>query len=1268
MSSRSFSQGVSVGVFVALFGFVATAAAALPGPEKGRNRQGFNLKAAVNVLVNVNRVECNINNLGEVCVDGTNSPVLGGGFWPKGTPDQYIFNSGLQLAGVIPSTAGFEWAGDTVGAYFMDARGTQRQGDGVTLTYNSLDPADASNWPVGAVVRDSDIYNDVLLGRNSISQQDVWVRTWDGNASLLSGRTHPMGILVEERGVAWNFPSGNEDIVYFIYTFYNVTASDPAAYASVPAEIRNEIAAVGRDYQDEVSGKLGVSVPAGGYRIENLYAAFYMDPDVGSAGANYSTAILPFDMAIAYKSDFLESNWSFPPEIFGAPFAANPGFVGVKYLRSPIDPATGQEVGLTMFSNTRNAATGFPDPVGVIQLFRYLSGAVNPAAGDNPCTFPNPIERRLCFLDQVSADTRFYQSSGPFALDPGQSATIVVAYIHAAPVAAPLIASGQIGGDLQPQIPFPGDSIWQDPSKVRTIERIAGWAGETDPDSSGAVTQDEVITVPRSLLAKALVAQAVFDNKFLLPFSPESPSFFLIPGDNQVTVVWQQSASEATGDPFAAVASDPTSPLFDENFREFDVEGYRIYRGRTRGDLRLVAQFDYAGSSLIDFTGGFDYGNACAPELAVTAGCPSFPNTIDLSGEIVQVPPGGRVQLADGSIFLVTGDTLVTGGGSAFPELSNTGVPFAFIDSNVRNSFNYFYAVTAFDVNSLKSGPSSLESPRITKSVVPRAPASNVVNPIVVTSVTGDDGVPLDVAVDFPPIDPNDGTFSQNMPPINSGSLLLGAAVNEALPQGDITVRVDSVGLGWAGGFGPAPPVYYTLSAGGREVQKTFTPTVPVFNTSSAISYEFVEPLIPYDQELSQRLGISSISGNIFMPVQFSGAMTPMAFASQSVSTASGRYGVPGYETSRYLSHSRWLDVGGAEPADPTITSLPDPEHNAGSLTGVDRIWAPSAYRVATGDFGVTIRGQGASGMTAWYPADFVVTWNGDGTVSVRDITHNVTLPPAGAGGSGVGFMNISDILATGLTQGLFDTQVDDGNGGAFDILNYQHIYMTQPTCSNTWWAIPDLCISLNNTAELNPIDFSSPPDGVADGTGIGLWINGEIFYMEMSALPAAGTEWQLRAVSGIMGATCTPELGPVMDDCSNYTFRPNAVRQTVVPGLRFNVTVESKLNVDNSVTDLTKVHTVPDPYYVTNELEQTPFSKVIKFVNLPNQAIIRIYSVSGVLVQVLEHNAVFGGELTWNVRNRNNQFVASGVYFFHVETPDGREKIGRFTVVNFAQ
>ncbi len=43
------------------------------------------------------------------------------------------------------------------------------------------------------------------------------------------------------------------------------------------------------------------------------------------------------------------------------------------------------------------------------------------------------------------------------------------------------------------------------------------------------------------------MAQQVFNFGFLLPFAPESPDFFLIPGDNQVTVLWRPSPTETDG-------------------------------------------------------------------------------------------------------------------------------------------------------------------------------------------------------------------------------------------------------------------------------------------------------------------------------------------------------------------------------------------------------------------------------------------------------------------------------------------------------------------------------------------------------------------------------------------------------------------------------------------------------------------------------------------------------------------------------------------------
>jgi hypothetical protein len=139
--------------------------------------------------------------------------------------------------------------------------------------------------------------------------------------------------------------------------------------------------------------------------------------------------------------------------------------------------------------------------------------------------------------------------------------------------------------------------------------------------------------------------------------------------------------------------------------------------------------------------------------------------------------------------------------------------------------------------------------------------------------------------------------------------------------------------------------------------------------------------------------------------------------------------------------------------------------------------------------------------------------------------------------------------------------------------------------------------------------------------------------------------------------------------DYGDYSFTPQSRQPLTASGvqLRVSYSVTNQLEATTN-RDLSNVHTVPDPYYVTNEYEQTTDTKIIKFVNLPQEAVIRIYSASGVLVRVIEHQSdVFGGEATWNVRNRNNQVVASGVYFFHIESGEAR-KVGRFTVVNFAQ
>jgi hypothetical protein len=212
---------------------------------------------------------------------------------------------------------------------------------------------------------------------------------------------------------------------------------------------------------------------------------------------------------------------------------------------------------------------------------------------------------------------------------------------------------------------------------------------------------------------------------------------------------------------------------------------------------------------------------------------------------------------------------------------------------------------------------------------------------------------------------------------------------------------------------------------------------------------------------------------------------------------------------------------------------------------------------------------------------------------------------------------------------------------------------------------------ALSNTAQLGSVAFfktslaeaaTKPP---ATNPGFIFYLAGDIFVMSMAALPAEGTVWSLRSYVG----TITGAPGA-------YTFTPPGARPFTAVGatsaLEFGVT-SVVANATNS--DLRSVHTVPDPYYVKSAYEASTDQKVLKFVGLPQDAIIRIYSASGVLVRMLEHHGgqysstsnSQGDEINWDLRNRNNQVVASGVYFFHVEAGDAR-RVGRFTVVNFAQ
>jgi hypothetical protein len=81
-----------------------------------------------------------------------------------------------------------------------------------------------------------------------------------------------------------------------------------------------------------------------------------------------------------------------------------------------------------------------------------------------------------------------------------------------------------------------------------------------------------------------------------------------------------------------------------------------------------------------------------------------------------------------------------------------------------------------------------------------------------------------------------------------------------------------------------------------------------------------------------------------------------------------------------------------------------------------------------------------------------------------------------------------------------------------------------------------------------------------------------------------------------------------------------------------------------------------------------------LDFINLPQQCLIRIYTVAGDLVAVVPHNiagdANIGWESdfseSWDLNSRNNQQVTSGLYLFSVEdyTDNHNVQTGKFVII----
>jgi hypothetical protein len=143
----------------------------------------------------------------------------------------------------------------------------------------------------------------------------------------------------------------------------------------------------------------------------------------------------------------------------------------------------------------------------------------------------------------------------------------------------------------------------------------------------------------------------------------------------------------------------------------------------------------------------------------------------------------------------------------------------------------------------------------------------------------------------------------------------------------------------------------------------------------------------------------------------------------------------------------------------------------------------------------------------------------------------------------------------------------------------------------------------------------------------------------------------------------------PQPDDVYRVTFkRPFWITDSVY----FSVTVYDSIDTEDLKYTMEKIKVVPNPYVATNAMEPEVANwslnqrRRLLFTHLPAQCTIRIFTVSGTLVDKIEvNNPSDNGIAHWDMLTKEELEIAAGIYIYHVEAKEtGDVKMGKFAVI----
>lgn len=197
------------------------------------------------------------------------------------------------------------------------------------------------------------------------------------------------------------------------------------------------------------------------------------------------------------------------------------------------------------------------------------------------------------------------------------------------------------------------------------------------------------------------------------------------------------------------------------------------------------------------------------------------------------------------------------------------------------------------------------------------------------------------------------------------------------------------------------------------------------------------------------------------------------------------------------------------------------------------------------------------------------------------------------------------------------------------------------------------------------------------DGFSNGQYDYGELIVIIMGTEPEAEPQF----AGGQFRASWSIRLIP-----PDPVLQPDLTREEPQPGSSFvfeiskpfQNTDEYRFSMKGGALDknlakeaLDDIFVVPNPYVASSDFEPANTYRAgrgdrrIYFMKLPAKCTIRIYTITGELVQTLYHDSTIDdGQEAWDLVTKDGMNLSFGVYVFHVEAEGIGETTGRFAVI----